>query len=156
MQIKTKEDALCVEKTMEHRLMVKDTLDRLIHMLKYRGETHDLTKLEDPEFPLYSRYTSILSGLTYNSAEYKESLRNLEPALKHHYANSRHHPEHFKDGIRDMNLVDLVEMFIDWYCSSKRHNDGNIRKSIEINKERFNFSDDLARILENSVDLLDR
>jgi hypothetical protein len=55
-----------------------------------------------------------------------------------------------------MNLVDIMEMFVDWYCASKRHADGNIRKSIDINKERYKFSDDLAQIFVNSIELLDK
>jgi len=35
-----------------------------------------------------------------------------------------------------------------------RHNDGDIMKSIEINKERFGLSDQLAQILRNSVELV--
>jgi hypothetical protein len=50
-----------------------------------------------------------------------------------------------------MNLIDLVEMLCDWYAASKRHNDGDIMKSIEINQKRFGFSDDLRQILENTV-----
>jgi len=44
----------------------------------------------------------------------------MKPALEHHYALYRHHPEHFQNGIDDMNLIDLVEMFADWKASSER------------------------------------
>jgi hypothetical protein len=37
----------------------------------------------------------------------------MAPALKHHYENNRHHPEHFKNNIDDMNLIDLIEMLCD-------------------------------------------
>ena len=65
-----------------------------------------------------------------------------------------HHPECHKNGINDMNLLDLIEMFCDWKAASERHNDGNIRKSIEINGKRFNMSDQLVKIFENSVEIL--
>jgi hypothetical protein len=42
-------------------------------------------------------------------------------------------------------------MLIDWKSSSERHNDGNIRKSLEINAERFNFSPQLTKIFENTI-----
>jgi hypothetical protein len=54
-----------------------------------------------------------------------------------------------------MNLVDLVEMLCDWKASSTRHNDGNIRKSIEINAERFGINQQLVKILENTAELFD-
>jgi hypothetical protein len=50
-----------------------------------------------------------------------------------------------------MTLVDLMEMLCDWYASSKRQADGNIRKSIEKNRERFGMSDQLIRIFENTA-----
>jgi hypothetical protein len=53
-----------------------------------------------------------------------------------------------------MNLIDLVEMLCDWKAASERHNDGNIRKSIEINASRFTISPQLVKILENTADLL--
>ena len=32
--------------------------------------------------------------LTYGSDEYKACLTEMKPALDHHYAANRHHPEH--------------------------------------------------------------
>lgn len=54
-----------------------------------------------------------------------------------------------------MNIIDLVEMLCDWYAAIKRHVTGDIRKSIEINAERFNIPDELKSILINSVHLLE-
>ncbi len=56
--------------------------------------------------------------------------------------------------VNDMNLLDILEMLCDWKAASERHNDGNIRKSIEINANRFGLSPQLVRILENTADLL--
>ena len=55
--------------------------------------------------------------------------------------------------INDMTLIDLVEIFCDWKASSERHNDGNIRKSIEVNTDRFGMSPQLVRILENTIEV---
>jgi hypothetical protein len=63
---------------------------------------------------------------------------------------NRHHPEHFENGIRGMNLIDLIEMFCDWYAATQRHNDGDIIMSIEINQKRFEYSDDIKAILKNT------
>ena len=69
----------------------------------------------------------------------------------HHYAVNSHHPEHYENGINDMDLVDLIELTCDWIASSKRHADGNIYRSISLNKDRFGMSDQLCKILENTV-----
>lgn len=54
------------------------------------------------------------------------------------------------NGIAGMTLIDLVEMFCDWAAAVQRHADGDLARSIEINRERFGISDQLAQILENT------
>lgn len=137
--------------TMKHIERVRNLLNVVIVELIKRGEKHDQSKLEDPEVELFTEYTSKLSAMTFGSDEYKESLAMLKPALEHHYANNRHHPEHHPNGIDDMNLIDLIEMLVDWKAASERHNDGNILKSVDYNAERFNFSSQLKRIFNNTV-----
>ena len=140
--------------TWRHIWRVNQLLNKVIKALLKRGEEHDQSKLESPEVELFSEYTERLSKMTYGSEEYKRSLEAIKPALDHHYANNRHHPEHFKNGIDDMTLLDLIEMICDWKASSERHNDGNIRKSIEINGKRFEMSPQLIKIFENTADFL--
>lgn len=79
----------------------------------------------------------------------------MKPALDHHYAKNRHHCEHMADGINDMNLIDVIEMFCDWKAATLRHNDGNLRKSIEHNAKRFGMQSQLVKIFENTVDIVD-
>lgn len=141
--------------TSKHIHLVAKNLNTMVRELLTRGENHDLTKLDDPEVQLFTEYTPKLSGVTYGSPEFNQMKKEMGPALDHHYANNRHHPEHFKNGINDMTLVDIVEMFCDWAASCKRHNDGNLHKSIEINAGRFRMSDQLVKIFENTVELLE-
>ena len=53
-----------------------------------------------------------------------------------------------------MNLVDILEMVCDWLSACKRHADGDIYKSIEHNQKRFGYSDDIKKILLNTVEML--
>ena len=140
-------------KTLFHISMVSRLMNRIARVIIKRGEEHDKTKLESPELDGFVEHTEKLSSLTYGSNEYKKALDDLKPTLDHHYANNRHHPEHFKNGMTDMNLVDLVEMFCDWKTSSTRQNNGNIRQSLEVNAKRFDMSPQLIKILENTIDL---
>jgi hypothetical protein len=140
--------------TFRHIERVRNLLNRCITDLLERGEKHDQTKLEAPEVELFTEYTPKLAACTYGSEEYQGFLKAIKPALDHHYANNRHHPEHHKNGVNDMNLLDIVEMLCDWKAASERHHDGNIRKSIEINANRFGLSPQLVKILENTADLL--
>lgn len=141
--------------TMLHIQKVQHFLNIIIHDLMRRGEVHDRSKLDHPEVQLFTEYTPRLAGCTYGSPEYESFRAALGPALKHHYAHNRHHPEHFKNGVEDMSLIDLIEMFCDWKAATLRHNDGNIRKSIEKNAERFHLSAQLVRILENTADIFE-
>jgi len=58
-------------------------------------------------------------------------------------------------GILGMSLLDLVEMLCDWKAATLRHNDGDIRKSIEINQKRFGYSDELKAIFLNTLPLIE-
>lgn len=62
--------------------------------------------------------------------------------------------EDLTPGINGMNLFDLIEMFLDWKAAGERDSGGNIYKSIELNKDRFKISDQLAKILVNTADYL--
>jgi hypothetical protein len=117
---------------------------------------HYASKLEDPELTMFTKFSNRLKDLVYGTPEYKKCLADMGPALDHHYANNRHHPEYHDNGIDDMNLIDVLEMIADWKASTLRYKDGDIIDSIAINKKRFGISDQLAKIIENTVPLLNR
>ena len=151
----TTEEKICQRDTLEHIKNVNRLIHLMIRELLDRADRHDDSKLESPELEAFTVVNHELSGLTYGSPEFNESKKKLGPALSHHYANNSHHPEHYKRGISDMNLIDLLEMFCDWKASGMRHNDGNLLKSIEINAARFNIPSELKDILENTAKLID-
>lgn len=154
-KIPTMTIAECQVETQKHIENVRKYIRFLIDKLDLRGVKHDSSKLESPEVELFAEYTLGLASMTYGSEEYKDSLEKLKPALDHHYASNRHHPEHFVNGVNDMTLIDLAEMFCDWKASTLRHNDGNLLKSIEINAERFNMDSQLTAIFMNTARMLD-
>ena len=145
-----------ISETWNHIRKVSIYVDKIRLMLEDRALDHDMSKLKDPEIDIFSEYGPKLENTTYGSDEYKEFLKNMKPALDHHYKNNRHHPEFHENGIDDMNLIDIIEMLADWIASGKRHKDGDPMKSIEINKDRFKISPQLVSILKNTVRLLDK
>ena len=140
--------------TQKHILRVRKLLRICQNELKLRARLHDESKLQSPEKELFDEFTPKLAGCTYGSDEYKEYLKGLKVALDHHYAKNSHHPEHYENGVNGFDLFDLIEMFMDWKAATERHNDGDIRKSIEINKNRFNLSEQVCDIFRNTADRL--
>lgn len=151
----TLEQKACNFETYEHIQQVQYFVQILVKDLLDRALKHDQSKLATPEVELFTTETPNLATTTYGSEEFNAAKKRLGPALEHHYAKNRHHPEHFPDGIEGMNLLDLIEMFCDWKASSMRHNDGNLLKSIEINAKRFEMSRQLTKIFENTAELID-
>lgn len=137
--------------TLLHIKRVSQLMTEAASELIRRASVHDNSKLESPEKELFDEYTPKLKDCTYGSDEYKEFLNGLKVALDHHYENNSHHPEHYKNGVNDFDLFDLIEMFFDWKAATERHDDGNIMKSIEINKERFELSEQLCDIMRNTA-----
>lgn len=152
-------------KTMRHIETVRNYLGEMVRALLFRAERHDQTKLQSPEAEIFEEYTPKLKGSTYGSEEYKAFLKEMKVALDSHYLHNRHHPEYFTIGheynaapissvMERMNLIDLIEMVCDWKAATLRHADGNIYRSLEINQERFGYSDELKSILKNTVDMI--
>ena len=126
-------------------------LDLVISRLLRRKIEHDASKLKSPEREMFEIHSPKLRGLTYGIDEYKKYLADMKPALDHHYACNSHHPEHYPDGIRGMSLLDLIEMVCDWKAATMRHADGNILHSVEINQERFGYSDESKSFILNTI-----
>lgn len=145
----------CRVETQKHIEKVRHYIRILTDKLTSRGVNHDKVKLESPEVEIFAEFTPQLAKTTYGSDEYQAALAGMKPALDHHYANSRHHPEHFVNGITDMNLVDIVEMLCDWKAASERQMNGNLLHSIEMNAKRFEYGEQLKQILMNTAKLLD-
>lgn len=167
--------------TQEHIENVRSYLQDIIENLWARQIDHDASKLLPPEKEMYDEFTPMLRKLTYGSEEYKASLKGLGPALLHHYEHNSHHPEHFgyqecdicfarypldhqdrclscmhgtftlRPNVAGMSLFDVIEMLADWKAAGQRHADGDLRKSLEINKARFEISDQLFEILINTA-----
>lgn len=150
MSLSIEEKATNFETYTHIELVMKLLASAQIELMR-RQFTHDRTKLEPPEVDTFTKYTPLLKASTYGSEEYKQMLQEMKPALDHHYSNNRHHPEFNPNRIEDMNLFDLLEMLIDWKCATLRHSNGDINKSLEINKDRFNISPQLLQVLKNTV-----
>jgi len=141
--------------TLAHIRRVNELLLDCCGGLQRRAAIHDTSKLAEPEKATFDVCTLKLKAIAYGSPEYKAALAELKPALDHHYAANSHHPEHFTNGVDGMNLLDVVEMLMDWKAATERMaNGGDIRRSLEINTERFNLSPQMRSVLANTIEAM--
>jgi hypothetical protein len=145
------EEKITNRATLEHIELVKGLIANVTERLNFRAQTHDRSKLYDPELPYFAKYTHLASGVSYGSPEYQAFLDAMKPAIDHHYRCNLHHPEHYTDGIDGMSLIDLIEMMCDWMASTKRYKDGDIRKSLDVHVPRFKIGGQLETILRNTI-----
>lgn len=142
--------------TYEHIHEVQKLINKVVAELLQRSNLHDLDKIYHSEHSAkFAESTKNLKNNEYGSDGYKKCMVEIESAIKHHYQNNSHHPESHQNGINDMNLIDLFEMLCDWKASTLRTKDGDIYKSLEIQKCRFNIDDQLLMILKNTVKFLE-
>ena len=137
--------------TKKHIQRVQEIWKEFSEEISYQIAKHDESKLEKPEKEIFDEYTPKLQKCEYGSEEYKENLKQMEVALNHHYAHNSHHPEHYLKGISGMDLFDFIEMFCNWVAAVERNPNGSLKKSIEINQNRFGYSEDIKSILMNTV-----
>lgn len=137
--------------TLRHTDMVKRIFNFIIlPELEKRKENHDLSKLRSPEKEVYDEYIPKLKETPFGSKEYVKVRNEIqENGLKHHFEENRHHPEHFKNGINDMTIIDLVEMFVDWEASAY-YSDTSFKDGLKFNKKKFNMSEQLYQIFANT------
>lgn len=138
--------------TLAHIAVVRELLAEVAEDLRTRALAHDRSKLDEPEKAVFDVSTPKLRGTTYPSPEYDAALAEMGVGLDHHYAANDHHPQHFDDGIHGMNLVQIIEMLADWKAATLRHDDGDLRRSIESNAERFGYGPGLKRMLLATAD----
>lgn len=137
--------------TLKHVNEVRGNIWNLIRELDHRAAVHDASKFEEPERSVFASNTPKLAKTEYGTEEYQKLLGEVNVAIQHHYSKNTHHPEHWPNGINDMDLLDLIEMLCDWAAATKRNLNGNVHKSIEHNQDRFGMTPQLAQIFKNTV-----
>lgn len=141
------------EDTMAHKAIVEKVMKKIIEELEKRAENHDASKLKDPEKICYDTYIPMLKETPFGTAEYVKVRDKMnEDGLQHHFRENRHHPEHYPNNdISHMDLVDLVEMFVDHVAASKRSDTG-YPKGEEFNAKKYHYSDQIYKILMNTYE----
>ena len=135
-----------INNIVKHISKVRYAVQRITASLNQRALRHDDSKLSESELPGYVEADAIFEDIEYGSPEYYEAKNSVKEVIERHCAANRHHPEHFPNGVKDMNLVDIIEMLCDWAAAAD-----DLEGSIDINQGRFDLSPQLAQILRNTV-----
>ena len=152
-----KEEKEIVNGIRHHINDVYSIINILSKELIKKAEFHDESKALAPEFYMFKDFLTQIKKYKFGSNEYNEFVKN-DAYCFHHFECNDHHPEHFKNGVHDMNLVNITEMFADWISSSiKRSNCSKRDEMVEnIIKlcEKFKIDILLTQILVNTVDFV--
>lgn len=136
--------------TKMHIITVQHAMEYLTDGLYSRAIRHDASKLEEPEKSMYDKYIPQLQKTKYGTPEYNKVKREMaDGPLKHHFEMNRHHPEHFGNDFSKMNLIDIVEMFVDWVSASVR-SDTSFEDGLQSNQDRYKYPDILQDIFINT------
>lgn len=134
------EEAQTIATILRHTMLVGLYLWKLVGKLWQRGVAHDASKLSEDEFSGFVQINKIARTCEYGSPEYKASLAEVN-AVPLHYSRNSHHPEHFRDGVDGMSLVDIVEMVADWKAAAETYGQTSLEKSLEIQANRFGLQE---------------
>jgi len=120
-----------------------------------RGIVHDESKLNEPEFSQFAKSIPKLKKTTFGEEDYEKAKESLGDALYHHYQYNDHHPEHFENGVHDMDIIQLTEMLCDMMAAVTRHENGDIHNSIDVMEEEGKITPDIASIFRNTINTLE-
>lgn len=133
-----------------HISRVRRHIHTFIQLLIRRAENHDKSKLEEPELSWWKEMDKE-PRYPYGSEEYKQKIKRWDKVFKHHYKYNRHHPEHYKYGISEMTLIDIVEMMCDWLGYKDTTTVTEALKVCDEQMARYDISEELRQIIFNTL-----
>lgn len=136
-----------------HRGLVRANLMKIAMVFITRAIEHDLSKFMPDEFAGMVEIGKVSREHPYGSPEYNESLKDNH-AIDMHFSRNRHHPEYHPNGVRDMNLIDFVEMVVDWRAAWAAKGDVEWERVLEIQTERFDLSPFHLELVKMIVSLM--
>ena len=142
-------DLLC--DTILHINEVQEAIEEISSEIKKRGLLHDLTKFQPCEFDAFASTRERFKKANYGTSEYQALCEEVKPAIDHHYVNNRHHTGYHKNGINDMNLIDIIEMVADWKAASRRSPDKTLEDTLHYAFAKNKIQDQLAKIITNTL-----
>lgn len=140
--------------TIQHVSEVQENIEEFASDLKKRAIAHDRSKFADPEFSVFVSTRPEFKKANYGTPEYQAVVDAAIVGVNHHYSLNRHHTAHFPNGIKDMNLLDVLEMMADWRAASRRSPDLSFKDSLPRAFKKYEMDETLQRLILNTIDYL--
>lgn len=139
-----------IDVILKHKKSVREKLLFLSEELRKRAEEHDDSKLQFPEIEWLIEMDKE-PRYQYGTDEYYEKMNRWKKFFIHHYTQNRHHPDHYSNGIDDMNLIDITEFLADIvsYYEVLQAHDGE--KILNDQEKRFQIDGQLHNVLSNTL-----
>lgn len=140
-----------LEDLTAHKHLVSESLGDMMRDLLKRAETHDNSKYSHEERDIYEQVVPQFQGVKYGTPEYEAVKTKLGPALNHHYQHNDHHPEHFENGVANMDAMQLNECIADIYAAIRRNPNMHLIESLEAWRNRYKIEPQLYSIILNTI-----
>ena len=140
-----------INKIYTHKHMLSYYMGLIVKELLDRSIDHDNSKLTPEELDGYVKNGAILDNAVIGTQEYNDTLELMKKYNNIHYNRNRHHPEHFSNGIDDMNLIDIIEMFSDWCSVSDIKNTDVLEVMENVLFKRFDIDEQLCNVIKNTI-----
>jgi hypothetical protein len=155
LMVETTEVERYLNDLAQHKGWVNKYIVKVVHLLRERADGHDDDKYKDPLKRIYSKNFDALCKTTFRSPEYNKIVgsEEFQEAFKIHTKNNRHHPQHFENGVEDMNLIDIIEMLCDWKAASDRTGrKQSVKEGMELNYEKYHIDGIARKWIENTLE----
>lgn len=138
------------EYVLKHIRSVRAKLYVILNEISKRVLQHDKSKLEYPEYNLWCKMDEE-PRYKYGTKEYFDKIERNKHVFNLHYKHNTHHPEHYVNGILDMDLVDVLEMLIDWISYKDKIRISEAIELIEQQSRRYGLSEEFECVLKNTL-----
>lgn len=135
-------------KILNHSNKVSYLLRKIAFEIELRANSHDTSKLEIDEFIGFCQLDLNRNHQKeeYGSKSYEDGIKNI--TVKLHQSRNTHHPEYYPNGVKDMSLIDIIEMLCDWEVArQQRDTQENIDKTWDMRQSKFKLLDEEVRFL---------
>ena len=138
-----------------HKTAVEISMNKLAKRIRIRGSRHDNSAMSGLEHAIGSMYSKhkLPTHWISDPTTLGNYPKDIQSAIKSHYENNDHHPEHFENGMYDMNIIQLTEMICDVFETLRENgvSQSDVHHHIEHMCNNYNIAEPLSSIIKNTI-----